>query len=190
MDAFLVSCLQDSGGRGTFSLASRLGVSRRLHDSDHRECGIEQCDDYPQNEVDPRAEIDPREFNRARPAGPAGSDGRDGKLPSPFRWKPSGETGSRETSSDQTSPGEIRHRAARNGLRVICVSAAVPGRRNKFQQMKISNRRQTKVGRQNGIAGRSNLQTYCVGFRSDSYFHRTARHTPRNTSASHLEITP
>ena len=109
VDAFVVSRFQDSDGRRTFSLAGRFGMSGRLYDSDHCECGVDPRDDDPQHEIAPRDNINPREFSRARPTGPAGSDGGHGKLPSPFRWKHSGETGSREISPDRTTrPNQIK----------------------------------------------------------------------------------
>jgi hypothetical protein len=73
--AFLVSRFQDSGGRRTFSLAGRPGVSGRLHDSDPREFGVEQHI------------FDPREFSRARPAGPAGSEWRAWNIALTIPWK-------------------------------------------------------------------------------------------------------
>ena len=42
--------------------------------------------------------------------------------------------------------------------------------------MKKLNRHQTKIGFQNEIASGSDTQGYHVRFRSDGYFHRTARH--------------
>ena len=169
--AFLVSRLPDSGGRRTFSLAGRPGVSGRLHGSDPRECGVERRDDHPQHE------IDPREFSRARPAGPDGPDGRHGKLPSPFRWKRSGETGSQEIKRSEAgswrqdvvlSGGsncrfETRHSKAAN-----CSGEFRSGARLSFGANSI-----VSFG---GICSAGLAQWQ--------------RHTPRNTSASHLEITP
>ena len=183
VDAFVVSRFQDSDGRRTFSLAGRPGVSGRLHDSDPRECGVDPSDDNPQHEIAPRDDIDPREFSRARPAGPAGSDGGHGKLPSPFRWKRSGETGSREISADQ-----IKYPEARSGRRDVVLS----GGSNCRFETGHSKARNCSGGQFRSGARPSfddNSVFSFAGICSAGLAQRQ-RHTPRNTSASHLEVTP
>jgi hypothetical protein len=177
VDAFVVSRFQDSDGRRTFSLAGRFGVSRRLHDSGSREYRVKQRD------VNSRDEIDPREFSPTRPAGRAGPDGRHGKLPSPFRWKRSGETGSREISSDQAKFPE-----ARSGRRDVVLS----GGSNCRFETGHSKAADCSGGRFYSGArfsvGANSIFSF-AGICASGLAERQ-RHTPRNTSASRLEITP
>jgi len=186
--AFFVSRLPDSGGRRTFSLAGRPGVSGRLHDSDPRECGVERRDDDPQHEIAPRGEIDPREFSRTRPTGPAGSDGGHGKLPSPFRWKRSGETGSRETGPDQTSSDQIKRSEACSGRRDVVLSGGSDCRfETGYSKARNCSGGQFRSGARPSFDDNSIFSF--AGICSAGLAKRQ-RHTPRNTSASHLEITP
>ena len=189
VDAFVVSRFQDSDGRRTLSLASRFGMSRRLYDSDHCECGVQRRDDDPQHEIAPRGEIDPREFSRTRPAGRAGSDGRHGKLPSPSRWERSGETGSREISPDRTTrPDQIKRSEACSGRRDVVLSG---GSDCRFEtgHSKARNRSggQFRSGTRPSFDDNS---IFSFGGICAADLEQRQRHTPRNTSASHLEITP
>ena len=169
VDAFVVSRFQDSDGRRTFSLAGRPGVSGRLHDSDPREFGVDRRD------VNPRGNIDRREFSRTKPAG---CDGKHGKLPSPFRWKRSGETGSQEIKRSEA--GSWRQDVVLSG-----------GSNCRFETGHSKARNcsagQFRCGTRPSFDDNS---IFSFGGICSAGLAQRQRHTPRNTSASHLEVTP
>ena len=60
------------------------------------------------------------------------------------------------------------------------MSATAPEERNKFHRMKKRNRQQTRAECRSEIARGRDVLDYRVRFRSDGYFHRTARHPAAN----------